>query len=84
MSIPIVLAQLPAPPELVVLLVIIILLFGADKLPKLARGAGEAVTEFQEAKEKADNPKEAVGDKLDEEQDEASNDTSEADGGENQ
>ena len=35
------------PPELLILLVIILLLFGATKLPKLARSMGEAQREFK-------------------------------------
>jgi sec-independent protein translocase protein TatA len=35
------------PPEMLILLVIILLLFGATKLPKLARSMGEAQREFK-------------------------------------
>jgi sec-independent protein translocase protein TatA len=37
--------------ELIFILLIILLLFGAKKLPELARGMGKAVTEFQKAKD---------------------------------
>ena len=40
-----------AGPDLIVLLVIILVLFGAKKLPELARGMGQAVKEFQKAKD---------------------------------
>src|SRR5438132_9176549 len=50
-------------PDLLVILVIILLLFGAKKLPELARGMGQAIKEFQKAKDeftdelhKADKP----------------------------
>src|SRR5436853_4278346 len=38
-------------PDLLVILVIILVLFGAKKLPELARGMGQAVKEFQKAKD---------------------------------
>lgn len=34
-------------PELVVILVILLLLFGATRLPKLSRSAGESIHEFK-------------------------------------
>jgi len=34
-------------PELLIILVIILILFGATKLPKLARGLGSSVKEFK-------------------------------------
>ena len=37
-------------PDLIVLLLIILVLFGAKKLPELARGMGSAIKEFQKAK----------------------------------
>jgi sec-independent protein translocase protein TatA len=39
-------------PELVIVLVLVILLFGADKLPRLARASGEAMGEFQKGRER--------------------------------
>jgi sec-independent protein translocase protein TatA len=33
--------------ELVIILVIVMLLFGASKLPELARGLGKSLTEFK-------------------------------------
>lgn len=35
--------------ELLVVLCIILILFGAEKVPKLAKGLGEAVREFRKA-----------------------------------
>src|SRR5207244_5446842 len=40
-----------AGPDLVVILLIILVLFGAKKLPELAKGMGQAVREFQKAKD---------------------------------
>jgi len=56
-----------AGPDLIVILLIILVLFGAKKLPELARGMGQAVKEFQKAKDefndelhKADKPETQV------------------------
>ena len=38
-------------PDLIIILLIILVLFGAKKLPELARGMGQAVKEFQKAKD---------------------------------
>ena len=40
-----------AGPDLIVILLIILVLFGAKKLPELARGMGSAIREFQKAKD---------------------------------
>src|SRR6187402_3391928 len=37
--------------ELILLLLIVLVLFGAKKLPELARGMGQAIKEFQKAKD---------------------------------
>ena len=50
-------------PELMIILVIILLLFGGSKLPQLAKGLGESVREFKKAaKDDVDETK-ANGDK---------------------
>ena len=36
-------------PELLVILFVIVLLFGAKKLPELARGLGQGIREFKQA-----------------------------------
>ena len=38
-------------PELIVILLIVVLLFGAKKLPELARSLGQSINEFSKAKE---------------------------------
>ena len=38
-------------PDLIWILLLILLLFGAKKLPELARGMGQALKEFQKAKD---------------------------------
>lgn len=42
---------LPAGPEMLIIIAIIILLFGASKLPKLARSSGQAIGEFKRGRE---------------------------------
>jgi sec-independent protein translocase protein TatA len=44
-------------PELLIILVIVVLIFGANRLPQLAKGMGSAVKEFK------DGMKEGGGDK---------------------
>ena len=39
----------PGPTELIIILFVVILLFGAKKLPDLARGLGEGIREFKNA-----------------------------------
>jgi sec-independent protein translocase protein TatA len=38
-------------PDLLIILLLVLVLFGAKKLPELARGMGQAVKEFQKAKD---------------------------------
>lgn len=40
-----------AGPDLIIILLIILVLFGAKRLPDLAKGMGQAMKEFQKAKE---------------------------------
>jgi sec-independent protein translocase protein TatA len=40
--------------ELMIILVIVLLLFGAQKLPELARGLGRSVSEFKRAQTDAE------------------------------
>jgi sec-independent protein translocase protein TatA len=47
-------APIPGGPELLIILFIAILLFGANKIPKLARSTGEAMGEFQKGREKVE------------------------------
>ena len=50
MNLPIALGM-PGWPETIFILVIVILLFGAKKLPELARGLGQSLGEFKKARD---------------------------------
>ncbi|MEI6376717.1 MAG: twin-arginine translocase TatA/TatE family subunit [bacterium] len=45
---------MPSGPDLIILLVIVLVLFGAKRLPDLARSLGQSVNEFKKAKEEFD------------------------------
>ncbi|MFP8955347.1 twin-arginine translocase TatA/TatE family subunit [Natrialbaceae archaeon A-CW3] len=51
---PLVIPGVPGGPELLIILFIAILLFGANKIPKLARSTGEAMGEFKKGQEKVE------------------------------
>jgi sec-independent protein translocase protein TatA len=57
-------------PDMMVILLIVLLLFGAKKLPELARGMGRAVKEFSAARDEVERelsqsgPKAVAGSKL--------------------
>lgn len=56
--------------EILVIILIIILLFGAKKIPEIARALGKASNEFQKAKENiAEEVEKATGEKKIEEKD---------------
>lgn len=55
------LMSMPGATEWIIILVIVLLLFGAKKIPGLARGIGKATKEFKDAKEGKDDDKEQKG-----------------------
>lgn len=48
---PILAFGLPQGPEWVIIFVVVLLLFGAKKIPELARGLGKSMGEFKKARE---------------------------------
>ena len=58
---------LPVGPELILIVLVIVLLFGANKLPKLARSAGQSINEFQKGKEQAEQELEEIREGVEEE-----------------
>lgn len=42
---------IPSGPDLIILLIIVLVLFGAKRLPEIARSLGESVHEFKKAKQ---------------------------------
>lgn len=51
MNPPLLALSMPGWPEIVFILVIVLLLFGAKKLPELARGIGQSLGEFKRARD---------------------------------
>lgn len=45
---------IPAGPELLIIVAVVVLLFGANKIPKLARSVGEATGEFKKGREQTE------------------------------
>ncbi|MFC6770002.1 twin-arginine translocase TatA/TatE family subunit [Halorubrum pallidum] len=46
--------QVPVGPELVIIMALILLLFGANRLPKTARAVGQATREFARGRRESD------------------------------
>lgn len=53
-AIPLFPGGIPGGTELIVILLIAVLLFGANKIPKLARSTGQAMGEFQKGREQVE------------------------------
>lgn len=51
---------MPGGAELLIILLIVILLFGATKIPKLARSSGEAIGEFKRGRQELEEELEEV------------------------
>lgn len=52
--------------EVIVIFVVILLLFGAKKIPELARGLGKSMGEFKRAREEFENEVQRAADDVDE------------------
>jgi sec-independent protein translocase protein TatA len=48
-------------PDVLIILLIVLILFGAKKLPDLARGLGQSVNEFRKAREDIDRELQGAG-----------------------
>jgi len=53
-TVPLQIPGIPGGPELLIILLIAVLLFGANKIPKLARSSGEAIGEFQKGRQEVE------------------------------
>lgn len=51
-------------PELIVILVIIVIIFGAGKLPEIGSGIGKGIRNFKESIKKDEDPKSLEDDKT--------------------
>lgn len=51
-------------PEMIIIFVLVLLLFGAKKLPELARGLGKSMGEFRRAKNEFDQEIRQAGDEA--------------------
>ncbi len=61
--------MLPGPTELVLILVVIIVIFGAGKLGGVGKAVGKSVREFKEEVHVEDKKKEAIIDKEEQSED---------------
>ena len=52
---------LPVGPEMIVIVLVLVLLFGSSKIPKLARSVGEATNEFEQGREDIEDELEVDG-----------------------
>ena len=51
---PLFIGGMPGGPELLIVLALAVLLFGANRIPKLARSTGEALGEFKKGREEVE------------------------------
>jgi len=70
---------IPGGMEMFVILLIAVLLFGANKIPKLARSTGQAMGEFQKGRQQVEQELEEMEDQMDPEADVAPEDDSTVD-----
>ena len=47
-------------PELIIILVIIVIIFGAGKLPEIGSGIGKGIRNFKDATSKEDEPQKTI------------------------
>ncbi|QIB73764.1 twin-arginine translocase TatA/TatE family subunit [Halogeometricum borinquense] len=61
---------IPGGPELLIVLLVLVLLFGANKIPKLARSTGQAMGEFQRGRNEIEEELKQMENNDDEDEDE--------------
>ncbi|MFC7098594.1 Sec-independent protein translocase subunit TatA/TatB [Halobaculum marinum] len=61
---------IPGGPEMLIILLVLVLLFGANKIPKLARSTGQAMGEFKKGREEVEDELKAMQDGEEEDDDE--------------
>ena len=73
---------IPAGPELLIILLVLVLLFGANKIPKLARSTGEAMGEFKKGRQEVEQELQEIqeGDYDDDSASETSSDSTSSGG----
>jgi sec-independent protein translocase protein TatA len=64
-STPLFVGGLPGGMEWAVILLIAVLLFGANKIPKLARSSGQAIGEFQKGRQEVEEELQEMQDEAD-------------------
>jgi sec-independent protein translocase protein TatA len=70
---------IPGGPELLIVLLVLVLLFGANKIPKLARSTGQAMGEFQRGRNEIEEELKQMNSNDDEEEEaDAEDETSKA------
>mgnify|MGYP000167321785 CR=1 FL=1 len=74
-TVPLQIPGVPGGPELLIILLIAVLLFGANKIPKLARSSGEAIGEFQKGRQEVEEELQDMKEGGSESSDEESEDT---------
>jgi len=52
----------PVGPEMLIILLVLVLLFGANKIPKLARSTGQAMGEFKKGREDIEDELQEISD----------------------
>jgi sec-independent protein translocase protein TatA len=62
----------PGGPEVLIVLLVLVLLFGANKIPQLARSTGQAMGEFRRGREEIEEEIKQASEEQDEEEDDES------------
>ena len=52
----------PVGPEMLIILLVLVLLFGANKIPKLARSTGQAMGDFKKGREEIEDELQEISD----------------------